>query len=162
MKKLWIPFLIAFAVGFVLSCEKNGSVKWVFSSDITVTDIDGNVYKTDPCDWCGNCQHRYVPDYRATGLPTSYSFGYAYPNPAKDSTIIRFALPQSDYVHLWIEDKLGGNVTTLVDGIETAGYKEYVWYLQDSDGKRVMEGIYRANIQTGLNFHCDDGDILVE
>ena len=159
MKRFWIFFVIALTLGFALGCKK-GSVKWVFSSGITVTDIQGNVYKVDPGDWCGSLG---LPDtLSVAGLPTTFVFGYAYPNPAKDSTIIAYALPTSSKVHIWIEDRYGQDILDLVNEPQTAGFKYVVWYLQNYDGERVQSGIYRANIRAGEYFHCDEGDILVE
>jgi len=69
------------------------------------------------------------------------------PNPATDSTAIRYALPITTHVKIWIENRYGQRVNTLFDAIQNSGYRSVVWYLVDSNSIRVSSGIYVAYIE---------------
>ncbi|GEM_PF-4299495 len=77
-------------------------------------------------------------------LPTTYSLSQNYPNPFNPSTTIGFSLPAGSYVTLIVYDVLGREVSTLVDGMQNAGFKTVQW-----DASGLPSGIYLYRIQAG-------------
>jgi hypothetical protein len=78
------------------------------------------------------------------GIPVSFALGQNYPNPFNPVTTITYALPKSVHVQLSIYDVLGREVTTLVNGMEEAGFKSVRF-----DGSRCASGFYFYRIQAG-------------
>ncbi len=76
-------------------------------------------------------------------IPTGYKIEQNYPNPFNSSTVIKFSLPKSSNVKLKIFDRLGREVTTLVDEKKSAGSYQYVF-----NGNNLSSGIYFYRIQS--------------
>ena len=57
-------------------------------------------------------------------LPATVILDQNYPNPFNPTTTIRFELPESVYVRLYVFDALGRHVATLIDKPQTAGHHE--------------------------------------
>ena len=66
-----------------------------------------------------------------------------FPNPARDSVTISYALPMYSLVKFRVINRYGQKVFTLAR-YENPGYRSVAWYLQDSNGHRVGSDIYRA------------------
>ncbi|MBI3194109.1 MAG: T9SS type A sorting domain-containing protein [Ignavibacteriae bacterium] len=66
------------------------------------------------------------------------------PNPFNPQTTINYSLPEDMNVKLTIIDLLGREVKTLVDGIESKGYKSVRF-----DGTELPSGIYFYRLQAG-------------
>jgi hypothetical protein len=64
------------------------------------------------------------------------------PNPIRQSTVIRFAIPREGHVRLEIFDISGKKVRTLIDHNEPAGRHSRVWDGRDGSGESVAAGIY--------------------
>jgi hypothetical protein len=64
-----------------------------------------------------------VLEERSDALPQSFSLAQNFPNPFNSSTIIRFALPESEDIELSIFNLAGQKVVTLLDG--RCGIGEY-------------------------------------
>jgi hypothetical protein len=77
-------------------------------------------------------------------LPDSFELMQNYPNPFNSSTTIEYLLPKQCHVTLRVYDILGREVATLVNQIETPGYK-YVNF----DAGRFASGIYYYRLETG-------------
>ena len=85
-------------------------------------------------------------------IPMEFAFNQNYPNPFNSQTIIGYALPTDSKVKLIIYNILGQKVKTLVDGVETAGFKRVIWDGRNDRSEPVSSGIYFCTINTGL-FH---------
>ena len=84
-------------------------------------------------------------------LPKVFAVSPNYPNPFEDFTIIRYQLPQKEYVSIKILDITGRVVNTLVDGVKRPGYYSVVWHGRDINGKTLPSGIYFCVIEAGKN-----------
>jgi hypothetical protein len=67
-----------------------------------------------------------------------------YPNPFNPSTTIRYAIPSAAHVRLTIHDLLGRDVATIVNELQTEGWKEAVWNAGAS-----ANGIYFYRLTAG-------------
>jgi 1,4-alpha-glucan branching enzyme len=80
-------------------------------------------------------------------VPSEYVLEQNYPNPFNPSTVIRFALPRSEYVRLAVYDLLGKEIAVLREGVVEAGRHTVSW-----DGKGsaapVASGVYFVRLTT--------------
>jgi hypothetical protein len=83
-----------------------------------------------------------VGKWLSEGIPRQYALHPAYPNPFNPRTTLRYDLPENSRVKLMIYDLLGRKVRTLVQGEETAGFKQAVWDGTDDGGRPVAAGVY--------------------
>jgi len=81
-------------------------------------------------------------DIPQTTTPAKFSLVHNYPNPFNASTIIRYELPVQSHLKIDIFDALGRIVTTLRNGMETAGYHQVVW-----DAGDISSGMYFYKLQ---------------
>ncbi len=82
-----------------------------------------------------------IPD---TKLPTDFSLEQNYPNPFNPSTTIRYSLPSSANVKLSVYDLLGREIATLLNEVQSAGWKEVPW-----NASGFSSGIYFYKLQAG-------------
>ncbi len=75
-------------------------------------------------------------------LPQVFALHQNLPNPFNPVTRIRYDLPELSQVRLEVFNILGRKVCTLVNGLESAGYKNAVWKGVDMNGRAVSSGIY--------------------
>lgn len=71
------------------------------------------------------------------GLPLRFALAQNYPNPFNPSTLISYELPVESRVVLKIYNVLGQVIATLVQGVQTAGYKSVNWA-----GAQGATGVY--------------------
>ncbi len=74
--------------------------------------------------------------------PTSFQLLQNYPNPFNPTTVIKFRLETSGPVQLSVYDELGREVRTLMDGYQSAGWKQIVWDARDNANRPVASGVY--------------------
>jgi len=75
-------------------------------------------------------------------LPTEFKLEQNYPNPFNPTTMIEYSLPVPARVMITIYDVLGREVSTLVDEIQTAGFKQVAWTGNNTAGVLVAGGLY--------------------
>jgi len=72
-----------------------------------------------------------------------------YPNPFNPTTTIHYNLPIEALVNLVIFDMMGRQVKTLVNNIQTEGYKLIQWNATNNQNQSVSAGIYLYKIEIG-------------
>ena len=72
-----------------------------------------------------------------------------YPNPFNPITLINYELTYDGLVNITIYDMMGKIVKTLVDNLQTAGYKSVQWNATNDRNKPVSAGIYLYTIKAG-------------
>ena len=77
-------------------------------------------------------------------IPAQYELMQNYPNPFNPTTIIKYSIPQSQYVNLKVYDLLGREVISLIDEEVNAGSYEV-----ELDGSSLTSGIYFYRLQSG-------------
>ncbi|MFQ5648303.1 MAG: tandem-95 repeat protein [bacterium] len=82
-------------------------------------------------------------------LPDAISLSPNYPNPFNPETNILYALPQDAKVKLEIYNVRGQLVRTLVNEVQTAGFKRIRWQGNDSSGILVGSGVYFMRLEVG-------------
>ncbi len=71
------------------------------------------------------------------------------PNPVVDRVSIRYTLPKSAMIRIWISDVSGRKVRELLNYCEDAGEHSTTWDCKDSSGMSIPNGIYFLNLRTG-------------
>ena len=75
-------------------------------------------------------------------VPETFELGQSYPNPFNPETKIGYGLPEDGAVEIAIYNLLGQRVTTLVSGVQQAGYHFVTWRGRTVDGEEVPSGVY--------------------
>jgi hypothetical protein len=73
--------------------------------------------------------------------PTTFALDQNYPNPFNPTTTIKYQLPNDSKVVVTIYNVIGQVVATLVNSVETAGYKEVTW-----NAENAASGVYYYRI----------------
>jgi len=100
-----------------------------------------------PCFWVGDTDEQ-VSIIDET-LPIAYNLYNAYPNPFNPITTLRYDLPEDANVNITIYDMMGRQVKSLVNDLQTAGYKSLQWNATNDRNELVSAGLYLYTIQTG-------------
>ncbi len=72
------------------------------------------------------------------------------PNPLRESTVVRFSLPEPGPVTLRVFDMNGRLIRTLVDETREAGQQESAWDGRDDSGSRAPAGVYFVALRDGV------------
>ena len=76
-------------------------------------------------------------------IPSVFKVQPAYPNPFNSSTTIRYDIPKSSFVNIFVIDLLGRKVKNLVaDGNVGVGSYQIKWRGFDDQGNLLPSGIY--------------------
>jgi len=82
-------------------------------------------------------------------VPLAFALHVNSPNPFEGRTDIRFDLPASQQVHLYVFDVGGRRVRTLWSGRAAAGASFVRWDGRDADGREVNSGVYFYRLEAG-------------
>ena len=85
----------------------------------------------------------------SSAIPYAFDLKQNYPNPFNPTTQIKYDLPESANVTINIYDVLGRNISTLVNGLQNAGYHSLRWDAKNNIGESVSAGMYIYTIQAG-------------
>ena len=86
---------------------------------------------------------------QSESIPLQYILGQNYPNPFNPVTSLRYNLPEDGMVNITIYDMMGRVVKTLVNSLQTAGYKSIRWNATNNRNEPVSAGLYLYTIQAG-------------
>ena len=73
----------------------------------------------------------------------------AWPNPFNPETTVAFELEHPETVNLAVYDVRGRKVTTLAQGLMSAGAHSVVWNGTDASGNTVASGVYFCRLEAG-------------
>lgn len=81
--------------------------------------------------------------------PTAFELAQNYPNPFNPVTTIKFSVPKTSHVAIFIYDLLGRNVAKLEDNEFQPGSYATMWEGKDNSDKDVASGIYIVRFDAG-------------
>ena len=105
--------------------------------------------------WVGHCHPcRRQSDFCGSALFDADAalfvrFKQNYPNPFNSETVIEFAVPVEQQVHLIIYSILGQEIIRLFEGRQQAGVYRTVWDGTDASGNKAESGLYILQIKAG-------------
>ncbi len=82
-------------------------------------------------------------------LPTEFALEQNYPNPFNASTMIKFAVPEKEYVEMKIYNLLGQKVRTLLSSEKGAGWYSIIWDGKADSGYELPTGVYLMKMKAG-------------
>lgn len=96
-------------------------------------------------------------------IPGEFSLGPVYPNPFNPATHFRYTIPSDARVQIRVYDILGGEVATIVHGVQHQGVYDAVWSGTTRDGRDAASGVYyirmtASPLQTGGPVQADFSD----
>ena len=80
-------------------------------------------------------------------IPITFNLYDAYPNPFNPMTTLGYDLPEDGFVNITVYDMMGRKVKTLVNSLQTGGYKSVKWNAMDNQGHLVPAGAYLYKIE---------------
>ncbi len=78
-------------------------------------------------------------------LPEEFSIFPSYPNPFNPSLTIPYSLPHDGNVEIMAYNILGQHVASILDGFQTAGYKQIIWNTEATP--HLSSGVYFVQIK---------------
>ena len=89
----------------------------------------------------------YNPD--AVAVPETFNLEQNFPNPFNPTTTIRYQIPSTAQVKVTVYNMLGREITTLVNGVQDAGFYTVQWKGINHQGRQVASGLYVYTLQAG-------------
>jgi hypothetical protein len=119
--------------------ENAGSAQWQLRSDSssTLLNVEGKIR----LDGASRLLLKLAGGDDAQ-RPLSYGLQQNYPNPFNPSTIISYQLPVDSRVSIRLYNLLGQVVSTLVEGVQKAGFKTVEWDVRTFSGGQLSSGVY--------------------
>jgi hypothetical protein len=96
----------------------------------------------------------YVYEAASNHLPETLTVQPPAPNPFRDHTTLRYALPEAQHVRVEVYDLLGRRVETLVDRRQEAGFHRASWTANGSR-RPVASGTYLIRWAAGGEQHVE-------
>jgi hypothetical protein len=75
-------------------------------------------------------------------LPVTFGLSQNYPNPFNPSTVVGIEIPAESQVKIAVYNVLGQEVSTLFDGVMTAGRYSVTWNARNANGSMQASGMY--------------------
>ena len=124
---------------------------------ISLVDHDGNekVYELEELQDLGLYQQMAIMNNITTSTddgslgPESYTLHQNYPNPFNPVTTISYDIPEDELVNVTIYNMGGEVVKTLINQVQTSGYKSIQWNATNTVGQAVSAGLYLYRIHAG-------------
>ena len=97
----------------------------------------------------------FYTNWLTTGLdrieepPGQFTLKQNYPNPFNPVTRIPYELDRRAHVQITVYSILGEEINTLVNAVESPGYREVIWNGRDYSGQPVASGIYICRFRAG-------------
>ena len=82
-------------------------------------------------------------------IPNIFVFHQNYPNPFNPITLLEYDLPKDELVNITIHDMKGRMIKTLINDLQTAGYKSVQWNATNDRNEPVPAGVYLYSIEAG-------------
>ena len=122
---------------------------------VVITDHDGNekVYDLEALQELGLYQQMAVVNNITTSTdneildPEVFTLHQNYPNPFNPLTNISYDLPEDGLVSVNLYDMKGTLVKTLVNDVQSSGYKTLKWNGTNEKGQKVSAGLYLYRIE---------------
>ena len=122
---------------------------------VVITDHDGNekVYDLEALQQLGLHQQMAVVNNITTSTdneivaPEVFTLHQNYPNPFNPETSISYDLPEDSFVSLSVYDMRGTLIKTLVNDVQSSGYKTLKWNGTNDKGQKVSAGLYLYRIE---------------
>lgn len=136
----WV--VIGFKQGAGTTTSQN---TYTYADDISMLNTTAVSYRLKQIDFDGKFEYsnEILVDKI---LPTSYSIYQNYPNPFNPVTTIKYQLPADNFVSLKIYNSLGEEVSTIINGMVSAGTHEV-----NFDAKDLSSGVYLYVLRAGEN-----------
>lgn len=93
---------------------------------------------------CGGSRSERVDAAKEVAVPAQYGLSQNYPNPFNPTTVIGYDLPERVHVALKVYNPLGQWVRTVVDELQSPGYKSAIF-----DARDLPTGVYFYRLQAG-------------